>query len=133
MKKRPQLVPSIIDMGPDLCSFDYMKAKLKIRQSKCTGTKNHDILCKKFILEREKAIELLNNFSPDNGDADEEINTFISVLRYVVDHTVGIANVSKKAQLGRENMYKILAPGRSCKFHMIVKILNGLDIKIKFK
>ena len=42
----------------------------------------------------------------------------------------GMASIAKNAGLGRESLYKALAPGAKPRYETIVKVLDGLGVKM---
>lgn len=42
----------------------------------------------------------------------------------------GMASIAKSTGLGRESLYKALAPGAKPRYDTILKVLNGLGVKI---
>lgn len=43
----------------------------------------------------------------------------------------GISEISRKTGLGRESLYKALAPGAKPRYDTILKVLNGLGVKVE--
>ncbi len=42
----------------------------------------------------------------------------------------GMASIAKSTGLGRESLYKALAPGAKPRYETILKVLNGLGVKV---
>ena len=42
----------------------------------------------------------------------------------------GMATIAKESGLGRESLYKALAPGAKPRYETILKVLHGLGVKI---
>lgn len=59
------------------------------------------------------------------GDADLLLRALGDVAR-----AKGMAQVAKEAGLGRESLYKALAPGAKPQFETILKVLRALGVKI---
>ena len=43
----------------------------------------------------------------------------------------GIGDISRKTGLGRESLYKALAPGAKPRYDTILKVLHGLGVKVE--
>ncbi|MEQ1529181.1 MAG: addiction module antidote protein [Methylococcales bacterium] len=61
----------------------------------------------------------------DDGDNDE----LIRALGYIA-RAKGMAMIAKKSGLGRESLYKALAPGAKPRFDTIMKVIKALGIKL---
>ena len=60
---------------------------------------------------------------------DEDQNVLLAALAYVAKAR-GMARVAEAAGLGRESLYKTLAPGSHPRFETIRAILRALDVEI---
>jgi probable addiction module antidote protein len=60
---------------------------------------------------------------------DENPDVFLAALSDVAK-TRGMAEVAKNTGLGRENLYKALAPGANPRYDTIIKVIHGLGVKI---
>jgi len=60
---------------------------------------------------------------------DENPHVFLAALADVAKAR-GMSKVAQSTGLGRESLYKALAPGAKPRYETIVKILNGLGVKI---
>jgi probable addiction module antidote protein len=60
---------------------------------------------------------------------DENPDVFLAAISDVAK-TRGIAEIAKNAGLGRESLYKALAPGARPRYDTIIKVLHGLGVKI---
>lgn len=60
---------------------------------------------------------------------DDNPDVFIAALGDVAKAR-GIAQIAKDAKLGRESLYKALAPGAKPRFETIAKLINSLGVKI---
>ena len=61
---------------------------------------------------------------------DPNPEVFLMALRDVAKAR-GIAKVAKTSGLGRESLYKALAPGSKPRFETIVKVLRGLGVDLQ--
>ena len=60
---------------------------------------------------------------------DPNHDVFIAALGDVAKAR-GMAQIAKDAGLGRESLYKALAPGSKPRYDTILKVLHGLGVKI---
>lgn len=60
---------------------------------------------------------------------DENPDVFLSAISDVAKAR-GMASIAKITGLGRESLYKALAPGAKPRYDTIVKVLHGLGVKI---
>lgn len=60
---------------------------------------------------------------------DEDPDVFLAAISDVAKAR-GMANVAKSTGLGRESLYKALAPGAKPRYDTILKVLNGLGVKV---
>lgn len=61
----------------------------------------------------------------EDGDSDE----LIRALGYIAK-AKGMAMIAKESGLGRESLYKALAPGAKPRFDTILKVVKALGIKL---
>lgn len=61
---------------------------------------------------------------------DDNPEVFLAAIADVAKAR-GIASIAKCAGLGRESLYKALAPGAKPRYDTILKVLRGLGVKIK--
>ena len=59
---------------------------------------------------------------------DENPDVFLAAVGNVAKAR-GMAVIAKKTGLGRESLYKALAPGAKPRYETVVKVLNGLGVK----
>ncbi|MDB5990943.1 MAG: putative addiction module antidote protein [Herbaspirillum sp.] len=76
-------------------------------------------------LDSEEAISEYINAAIEEDDVD----LFIAALANVVK-AYGIAKVASDAGIGRESLYKTLAPGSSPRFETVMKLVKALGITI---
>lgn len=60
---------------------------------------------------------------------DENPDVFLAAISDVAKAR-GMASIAKEAGLGRESLYKALAPGAKPRYETILKVLHGLGVKI---
>lgn len=60
---------------------------------------------------------------------DENPDVFLSAIADVAK-VRGMAAIAKNTGLGRESLYKALAPGAKPRYDTILKVLHGLGMKI---
>ncbi|HMT06688.1 MAG TPA: putative addiction module antidote protein [Pyrinomonadaceae bacterium] len=60
---------------------------------------------------------------------DENPDVFLAAISSVAK-AHGMAAIAKETGLGRESLYKALAPGAKPRYETIMKVLNGLGVRI---
>lgn len=60
---------------------------------------------------------------------DENPDVFLAAISDVAK-VRGMAAIAKSTGLGRESLYKALAPGAKPRYNTILKVLNGLGVKV---
>lgn len=60
---------------------------------------------------------------------DENPDVFLAAISSVAKAR-GMAAIAKETGLGRESLYKALAPGAKPRYETIVKVLHGLGVKV---
>ena len=75
-------------------------------------------------LDNDKAIAEYMTAVLETGDADLLLLALADVAR-----AKGMAQVAKDSGLGRESLYKALAPGAKPRFETIVKVAKALGVK----
>ncbi|MBK8305430.1 MAG: addiction module antidote protein [Pyrinomonadaceae bacterium] len=60
---------------------------------------------------------------------DENPDVFLAAISDVAK-TRGMASIAKSTGLGRESLYKALAPGAKPRYETIMKVLSGLGVKV---
>jgi probable addiction module antidote protein len=76
-------------------------------------------------LDSEEMIAEYLNAALDEGDADLLLAAIADIAK-----ARGIAKVAADAGLGRESLYKTLAPGSKPRMDTVFKLLNALGIKL---
>ena len=91
---------------------------------------------------RQKAIKLATFDASEFLDSDEVIAEYLSVALEDEDPDVflraianvakarGIAEVAKASGLGRESLYKALAPGAKVRYETVRKVLDSLGVRL---
>ncbi len=60
---------------------------------------------------------------------DENPDIFLAAISDVA-RVRGMAAIAKESGLGRESLYKALAPGAKPRYDTILKVLQGLGVKV---
>lgn len=60
---------------------------------------------------------------------DENSDVFLAAISDVAKAR-GMAAIAKSTGLGRESLYKALAPGAKPRYDTIIKVLHGLGVRI---
>lgn len=79
------------------------------------------------FLDNDEAIAEYINAAIEDGDSDAFMLALGNVIR-----ARGIAQVAESAGLGRESLYKALAPGAKPRYETVVKLARalGLDLTV---
>lgn len=78
------------------------------------------------ILDSEEAIsEYLSQVLAD-GDSDE----LLRAIGYIAKAR-GMAQIASTAGLGRESLYKALAPGAKPRFDTVLKVVHALGVELR--
>ncbi|MGN6086957.1 addiction module antidote protein [Trinickia sp.] len=76
-------------------------------------------------LDSEEAIAAYLNAALEEGDADLLMAAIADVAK-----ARGIAKVASDAGVGRESLYKTLAPGSKPKLETVFKLMHALGVKL---
>ena len=76
-------------------------------------------------LDKEEVIAEFLTASMEDPNAD----VFLMALRDVAKAR-GMADLAKSSGLGRESLYKALAPGAKPRYETIIKVMHGLGISL---
>ncbi|MFM0626719.1 addiction module antidote protein [Paraburkholderia xenovorans] len=76
-------------------------------------------------LDSEEAIAEYLNAALEDGDADVLLAAIADIAK-----ARGIARVAADAGLGRESLYKTLAPGSKPRMDTVLKLLRALGVKL---
>ena len=60
---------------------------------------------------------------------DENPEVFLAAISAVAK-AIGMSAIARSAGLGRESLYKALAPGAKPRYDTILKVLHGLGLKL---
>ncbi|MGE3467859.1 MAG: addiction module antidote protein [Pyrinomonadaceae bacterium] len=60
---------------------------------------------------------------------DENPDVFLAAISDIAKAR-GMASIAKSTGLGRESLYKALTPGAKPRYDTILKVLNGLGVKV---
>ena len=89
-----------------------------------------------FLLEQlqdhDFAVAYLNEALSDSLKGDEEsLRLFLVALRNVADAQGGIGALAKKANVGRESLYKTLSGTGNPKWHTLVSLVIALGLNLR--
>jgi probable addiction module antidote protein len=76
-------------------------------------------------LDSEEAISEYLNAALEDGDADLLLAAIADIAK-----ARGIARIAADAGLGRESLYKTLAPGSKPRVDTVIKLLHALGVKL---
>jgi len=77
------------------------------------------------LLDSDEAVSEYLNQVLEEGDSDE----LIRALGYIAK-AKGMAMIAKESGLGRESLYKALAPGAKPRFDTVLKVIRALGVKL---
>ncbi len=77
------------------------------------------------MLDSDQAMSEYLSQVLEDGDSDE----LIRALGYIAK-AKGIAMIANESGLGRESLYKALAPGAKPRFDTVLKVVRALGIKL---
>jgi len=77
------------------------------------------------LLDSDEAVSEYLNQVLEDGDSDE----LIRALGYIAK-AKGMAMIAKESGLGRESLYKALAPGAKPRFDTVLKVIRALGVKL---
>ena len=77
------------------------------------------------MLDSDEAMSEYLSQVLDDGDSDE----LIRALGYIAK-AKGMAMIANESGLGRESLYKALAPGAKPRFDTVLKVVRALGIKL---
>lgn len=77
------------------------------------------------VLDSDEAISEYLSQVLDDGDSDE----LLSALGYIAK-AKGMAMIAKESGLGRESLYKALAPGSQPRFDTILRVIKALGVRL---
>lgn len=62
--------------------------------------------------------------------ADGDNNEFLRAVGYVAKAR-GMAQIAKDSGLGRESLYKALAPGAKPRFDTVLKVMQAMNVQVQ--
>ena len=77
------------------------------------------------LLDSDETISEYLSQVLEDGDSDE----LIRALGYIA-RARGMTQVAERSGLGRENLYKALAPGAKPRFDTVLKVIRALDVRL---
>lgn len=77
------------------------------------------------LLDSDEAVSEYLTQVLEDGDSDE----LIRALGYIAK-AKGMAMIAKESGLGRESLYKALAPGAKPRFDTVFKVIRALGVKL---
>ncbi len=84
------------------------------------------------LKDHDEAVAYLNAALEESLKGDEESqHIFLMALRNVAEAHGGIGNLAKKAQLGRESLYKTLSEKGNPKWHTLVSLIASLGLNLR--
>ena len=95
--------------------------------------KNYQEWLLEKLKDHEEAIAYLNAALEESLKGDEESRQlFLLALRNVAEAQGGIGNLAKKANIGRESLYKTLSEKGNPKWHTLISLVIGLGLNLRF-
>lgn len=77
------------------------------------------------LLNSDEAISEYLSQVLEDGDSDE----LIRALGYIAK-AKGMASIARESGLGRESLYKALAPGAKPRFDTVLKVIKALGVRL---
>jgi probable addiction module antidote protein len=106
--------------------------KTKKKKKVARSIPYEDLLMKK-LKDHDLAVAYLNNAIEESKKGDSEsLEVFLLALRNLIKANGGIANIAKKAGLGRESLYKTVSEKGNPEFRTIMAITDALGMEFKF-
>jgi len=78
------------------------------------------------LLDSEETVNEYLSQVLDDGDSDE----LLRAIGYIAKAR-GMAQIAAVSGLGRESLYKALAPGAKPRFDTVLKVIHALGIKLQ--
>lgn len=95
-------------------------------------SKNYQEWLIKKLKDHDEAVAYLNAALEESFKGDEESqHLFLMALRNVAEAQGGIGNLAKKAQIGRESLYKTLSEKGNPKWHTLISLINSLGLNLR--
>ena len=84
------------------------------------------------LKDHDEAVAYLNAALEESLKGDEESqHLFLLALRNVAEAQGGVAQLAKKARVGRESLYKALSKTGNPKWHTLVSLIIGLGLNLR--
>jgi probable addiction module antidote protein len=84
------------------------------------------------LKDHDEAVAYLNAALEESLKGDEESqHLFLLALRNVAEAQGGIANLAKKAHVGRESLYKTLSGNGNPKWHTLVTLCVAMGLNLR--
>ena len=84
------------------------------------------------LKDHDEAVAYLNVALEESLKGDEESqHLFLLALRNVAEAQGGVAQLAKKAHVGRESLYKALSETGNPKWHTLVSLIIGLGLNLR--
>jgi probable addiction module antidote protein len=84
------------------------------------------------LKDHDEAAAYLNTALEESLKGDEESqHLFFIALRNVAEAQGGIGNLAKKANIGRESLYKTLSEKGNPKWHTLVSLVIALGLNLR--
>ena len=84
------------------------------------------------LRNHDEAVAYLNAALEESLKGDEESqHLFLIALRNVAEAQGGVGNLAKKAQVGRESLYKTLSEKGNPKWHTLVSLVIAMGLNLR--
>ena len=85
------------------------------------------------LKDHKEAVAYLNAAMEESlkGDAESQ-EILLMAFRNVAEAQGGVGEVAKKAQVGRESLYKTLSPKGNPEWRTLVSLIRGMGLQLKF-
>lgn len=95
-------------------------------------SKNYQEWLIEKLKDHDEAVSYLNAALEESLRGDEESqHVFLLALRNVAEAQGGIANLAKKAHVGRESLYKTLSEQGNPKWQTLVSLILALGLNLR--
>lgn len=94
--------------------------------------KNYQEWLLEKLKDHDEAVAYLNAALEESLKGDEESQQlFLVAIRNVAEAQGGVANLAKKAGIGRESLYKTLSEKGNPKWHTLVSLVIALGLNLR--
>jgi probable addiction module antidote protein len=88
----------------------------------------------KHLVDHDESVAYLNAALEESLKGDEESQLlFLIALRNVIEARGGVGVLAKKANVGRESLYKTLSGEVNPKWQTLIKLFNAMGLKFILK